>query len=68
MSDRNDQNWVPIAAGLLVSAGILAVIYKMFYTGCRGTLKNTLNQQTSIPFKCTCKKSGKSQVGAEVKV
>ncbi|KAJ0180124.1 hypothetical protein K1T71_004715 [Dendrolimus kikuchii] len=61
MSNRDGQNWMPIAAGLLISAGIVTLVYKSFGTGCRGTLKNSPNQQSNVPFKCTCKKGGNSR-------
>lgn len=59
MSAQGDNNdWVPVAAGLAIGVGVLALLYKLLSGGCRPPVK-TCNQQMGIPFKCTCSKKAK---------
>lgn len=52
MSNRDDSNWVPLAAGIVVGVGVLSLLYKMFYTGPQ---RKIYNQQINVPYVCTCK-------------
>lgn len=51
MSSRD--SWIPLAAGLVVGAGLLVLLYKMF----SGTSYSKVNlNPSSKAYYCTCKK------------
>ncbi|CAG4936936.1 unnamed protein product [Colias eurytheme] len=52
MSSRD--SWVPIAAGLVVGAGLLALLYKAFCGG--GPYSNYQHNIGVRNYKCCCKK------------
>ncbi|XP_061709651.1 uncharacterized protein LOC133519629 [Cydia pomonella] len=56
MSDR-DKDWVPVAAGIVLGLGVLALLYK--YWGGSRSYKKGVNQQMGYPFQCKCESKSK---------
>lgn len=63
MGDRDDNNLLPIVAGVVVGAGILTLLYKMFFSKPSTKSESVRhNQQISAPYECTCEKGGSDPV------
>lgn len=61
MSSRDD--WVPLVAGVVVGAGLLAVLYKLFFTGPQPSYAKGCNQNFGASkYVCTCPKDGQDFV------
>lgn len=69
MGDR-ENNWVPIVAGVVVGAGILTLLYKMFFSQKTEQPQPVMvkimrpNQQMNAPYKCTCELGGSDHVSS----